>query len=124
MEKNDGKDQNYMYYFDNDIPGPDHPGNFHSVDLWFFFETLAKCWRPFTGAYYDEARQMCNYWANFVKTGDPNGKDADGTQMPVWEPYTAAAPHYMRFSEKGIEFKREPADKLTRFLTDRIKEEY
>ena len=25
------------------IPGWDHPGKFHSVDLWFFFETLAKC---------------------------------------------------------------------------------
>ena len=124
FEKNDGEDDNYMYYFDTEIPGLDHPGNFHSVDLWFFFETLAKCWRPFKGAHYDEARLMCNYWANFVKTGDPNGKDADGSEMPRWERYTAAAPYFMRFSDKGIEFQKEPADKLARFLTDRIKEEY
>jgi len=49
----------YYYNFDAEIPGWDNPGTFHSVDLWFFFETLAKCWRPFVGKYYDLARQMC-----------------------------------------------------------------
>lgn len=63
----------YYYNFDAEIPGWDHPGTFHSVDLWFFFETLAKCWRPFIGKHYDLARQMCNYWANFIRNGDPNG---------------------------------------------------
>lgn len=52
----------YYYNFDPSIPGWDNPGTFHSVDLWFFFETLAKCWRPFTGKHYDLARLMCNYW--------------------------------------------------------------
>ena len=124
FEKDGGENANYMYYFDTKIPGPDHPGNFHSVDLWFFFETLAKCWRPFKGAHYDEARVMCNYWANFVKTGDPNGKDADGSEMPRWEAYTNDAPYYIRLSDQGIEQKKEPVDKLVRFLTDRIKEEF
>ena len=78
----------YYYRFDADIPGPDHPGTFHSVDLWFFFETLAKCWRPFTGKHYDVARQMCNYMTNFIKTGNPNGTDIDGTPLPEWNSYT------------------------------------
>ena len=39
----------YVYEFGPEIPGWDQPGAFHSSDLWFFFETLAKCWRPFTG---------------------------------------------------------------------------
>ena len=39
----------YYYNFDAEIPGWDNPGAFHSVDLWFTFETLAKCWRPFVG---------------------------------------------------------------------------
>ena len=77
----------YYYRLDTDIPGDDKPGNFHSVDLWFFLETLAKCSRPFVGRHYDLARHMCNYWTNFVKTGDPNGPDADGTPMPEWLPY-------------------------------------
>ena len=66
------KGTNYVYKFDVPIPGWDNPGKFHSVDLWFFFETLAKCWRPFTGVHYDMARKMCNYMCNFIKTGNPN----------------------------------------------------
>lgn len=77
----------WVYRFDPDIPGWDDPGAFHSCDLWFFFETLAKCWRPFKGVHYDLARQMCNAWAHFIKTGDPNGSDADGTPQPEWKPY-------------------------------------
>lgn len=91
----------YYYQFAADIPGWDHPGCFHSVDLWFFFETLAKCWRPFTGKHYDLARQMCNYWANFIKNGDPNGTDADGQPMPRWEPYTDKQPAEMIFTTEG-----------------------
>jgi para-nitrobenzyl esterase len=76
----------YYYSFEPTIPGDD-AGVFHSVDLWFAFETLAKCWRPFTGKHYDLARHMCNYWTNFAKSGNPNGLDADGTPMPQWQPY-------------------------------------
>jgi len=74
----------YFYTFNPEIPGDD-AGSFHSSDLWFAFETLAKCWRPFKGKHYDLARQMCNYWTNFAKTGDPNGVDNDGTPMPEWK---------------------------------------
>ena len=81
----------YCYVFDPEMPGDD-AGTFHSSDLWFWFETLAKCWRPFTGKHYDLARQMCNYWANFIRSGDPNGPDADGREMPRWAPYTADTP--------------------------------
>lgn len=91
----------YYYNFDPDIPGYDNPGTFHSVDLWFWFETLAKCWRPFIGRHYDLARQMCNYWVNFVKTGNPNGVDADGRMMPEWKPYGDKAYHKMVFGKDG-----------------------
>lgn len=99
------KEQNpqnsYYYCFTPDIPGWDNPGTFHSVDLWFFFETLAKCWRPFVGRHYDLARQMRNYWVNFIKNGDPNGPDADGTPMPEWRPYNEAEHFEMFFTEEG-----------------------
>jgi len=78
----------YFYVFDPEIPGWDDPGAFHSSDLWFAFETLAKCWRPFTGKHYDLARLMCNYWTNFAKNGNPNGNDADGTPMPEWKSFS------------------------------------
>ena len=86
--KNGSKEETYCYQFDVDIPGWDNPGKFHSVDLWFWFETLAKCWRPFTGKYYDVSRQMCNYLCNFIKCGNPNGKDCDGSDLPEWKKFT------------------------------------
>jgi len=89
----------YYYNFNPEIPGWDHPGSFHSSDLWFAFETLSKCWRPFVGKHYDLARQMCNYWTNFAKTGDPNGPDADGSPMPEWKPYTADCRGPMYFGD-------------------------
>ncbi len=87
----------YSYQFAMDIPGWDHPGTFHSVDLWFFFETLAKCWRPFTGRHYDLARRMCDYWVNFMKNGDPNGMGSDGEPLPEWPVLDPDAPRRMRF---------------------------
>jgi para-nitrobenzyl esterase len=97
--KNGGPSAHY-YIFDPEIPGWDNPGAFHSSELWFVFETLAKCWRPFVGKHYDLARQMCNYWTNFAKTGDPNGFDADGSKLPEWTPYTAENPQFMLFGDK------------------------
>ena len=85
-QKNGDKNPVYTYQFDVGIPGWDNPGKFHSVDLWFWFETLAKCWRPFVGKHYDVARKMCNYLCNFIKTGNPNGNDADGSPMQEWKP--------------------------------------
>jgi len=69
------------------------------VDLWFFFETLAKCWRPFTGKHYDLARQMCDYWCNYIKTGDPNGFDSHGNPLPLWPKLTEENPARMLFAD-------------------------
>jgi len=90
----------YYYIFDPEIPGWDNPGAFHSSELWFVFETLAKCWRPFKGKHYDLARMMCNYWTNFAKSGDPNGLDADGTPMPEWKPYAKEQRGAMFFGDE------------------------
>ncbi|REE69698.1 para-nitrobenzyl esterase [Paenibacillus taihuensis] len=107
----------YYYNFDADIPGWDDPGTFHSVDLWFFFETLAKCWRPFVGKHYDLARRMCNYWANFICTGDPNGEDSTGVRMPKWEPYAPETPYGMLFADQA-EFAREEPSEIMKFLVE------
>jgi para-nitrobenzyl esterase len=62
--------------------------------------------------HYDLARQMCNYWANFIRCGDPNGKDSTGEDLPRWEPYTPKAPYGMRFVDQA-EFSREqPSDMM------------
>jgi para-nitrobenzyl esterase len=105
----------YYYNFDADIPGWDHPGTFHSVDLWFFFETLAKCWRPFVGKHYDLARQMCDYWANFIRSGDPNGQDSTEAELPRWETYTPEAPYGMLFADQAAYDREGPRD-IMQFL--------
>ena len=109
----------YYYRFVPDIPGEDHPGTFHSVDLWFFFETLAKCSRPYEGRHYDIARQMCDYWANFIKTGDPNGKDLNGNLLPLWKPYTDTERNEMEFTPEGAE-PCEESSEFTKFLLGEI----
>ncbi len=91
----------YYYRFEADIPGSDNPGTFHSVDLWFFFETLSACHRPFDGHHYDLADQMCSYFTNFVKSGNPNGLDFKGNKLPTWNLYSNASPFEMKFTPDG-----------------------
>ena len=115
-----GRKGNFVYRFDPSIPGWDDPGAFHSSELWFMFETLAKCWRPFTGKHYDLARIMCNYWTNFAKTGDPNGCDADGSSMPEWREYTKEEPCFLYLSEEEIHMGAEYRTELMQFRLDYI----
>ncbi len=75
----------WFYRFDVSIPGEDNPGAFHGAELWFVFNSLGRCWRPFTGKHYDLARQISGYWINFIKTGDPNGCDMNGNPLPEWK---------------------------------------
>jgi len=112
----------YYYVFGPTIPGWDNPGAFHSSDLWFWFETLAKCWRPFIGRHYDLARIICNYWCNFIKTGDPNGSDADGAPMPEWKPYTEKEPYAIFLHEEPGKtgMLREEPSKLMQFLIEEM----
>ena len=111
--KTNGKAPLYYYNFDAEIPGWDNAGTFHSVDLWFFFETLAKCWRPFVGKHYDLARQMCNYWANFMKKGDPNGLDSNGQPMPYWEAWTEENNACMIFDDSAhMAVEEKPDEKM------------
>ena len=78
-----GKGGCYVYHFNRDIPGDDHPGAFHSSELWYVFGTLQRSNRPFCGYDYDLSARMTDWWVNFARTGVP-GAD--------WREYTAADP--------------------------------
>ena len=40
----------FLYEFDPEIPGEDHPGSYHGSEMWFAYASLERCWRPFRGA--------------------------------------------------------------------------
>ncbi len=83
--RNNMKAPLYTYRFAPDIPGDDGVGCFHSCDLWFWFETIQKCYRPYNGKHYMLAKRMCDHFVNFIKNGDPNGTGFDGRTLPVWK---------------------------------------
>ena len=115
----------YYYSFEPDIPGWDNPGTFHSVDLWFFFDNLDKCWRPMTGRHFDIARQISTYFVNFIKNGDPNGDDIDGTPLPLWKPFTPASKNEMHFTSEGARTSVQedsPESDFLSFMTRHIEE--
>ncbi len=86
-----GRKPSYMYRMKRKLPGDD-AGAFHSCEHWYVFQTLQRCWRPFEGVDYELSDKMADYWANFVKTGNPNSGESI-----EWEPYTSERPCYMAF---------------------------
>ena len=85
----------YAYLFARPLPGDDN-GAWHSSDLWYVFHSFRHSWRPFTAG--DEAlsNQMVEFYTNFSKFGNPNGKDGD-----IWTPYTTETPKFMVFNVDG-----------------------
>ena len=113
----------YCYQFSHDIPGGDNVGAFHGSDLWFMFNSLKRCWRPFTGKHYDLARQVVAYWTNFVKTGDPNGCDHNGEVLPEWKPCSGADSFIMEFTDVPGQMKT-PLSEAAQFRIDAQFEDY
>lgn len=97
----------FTYYFNRDIPGEDHPGAFHSSELWYVFGTLGRCWRPMEPVDYRISGVMADYWANFAKAGDPNAKGA-----PEWCPYRTEAPCTLVINEQQIGMVSLESDRL------------
>jgi para-nitrobenzyl esterase len=81
-----GRRPAYVYRFSRSLPGDDL-GSYHSGELWYLFGTLARSWRPFTGADHELSALMTDCWAALATTGDPNTGD-----HPAWLPYTRATP--------------------------------
>ena len=79
----------YAYMFARQLPGKDG-GAFHSSDLWYIFHSFRHSWRPFTTGDKALSFQMVDYWTNFAKYGNPNGKSGG-----IWTPYTPEAPEFM-----------------------------
>ena len=92
LQQKTGQGKVYMYFFDqyNENPrrgrngGPAIPkprGANHAAEIPYVF---GSSWgRPFQGGDLAVSDAMNRYWANFVKTGDPNGEGLDN--WPVYQ---------------------------------------
>ncbi len=109
----------YLYEFDGDIPGDDNTGSYHGSEMWFAYDSLARCDRPFTGKHYDLARQISSYWANFVKTGDPNGKDSAGYDLPRWEVFDKKDGFMMLFKDSPQKHPARTDEKTKKLITEK-----
>ncbi len=81
----------YAYLFARQLPG-DENGAWHSSDLWYVFHAFRHSWRPFTAGDEELSIKIVDYWTNFAKSGNPNGKDEG-----IWTPYSADLPKFMVF---------------------------
>lgn len=72
----------YTYFFEQAVPT--ERGAYHGSDLAYWFNDPKDDWTEVDRLVAD---QTSSYWANFVKTGNPNSES-----LPEWKPFNAAEP--------------------------------
>lgn len=90
-KKQQGHAPVYAYLFSRQLPG-DTYGAWHASDLWYTYNTLGSSWRPFTEEDKALSEKMIDYFASFIKTGNPNGVGQE-----AWLPLTAGSTTFMNF---------------------------
>ena len=88
----------FTYFWNHSLPGTDHAGfgAFHTSEVPYVFNSLALCPRPWQEQDRQIAAQVSAYWANFVRTGDPNGQG-----LPVWPAFSASEAKTMGVGDKA-----------------------
>ncbi|KAB7732431.1 carboxylesterase family protein [Rudanella paleaurantiibacter] len=82
----------FVYRFRRKVPATGeyaHYGAFHTGEVAYAYDNLRfidKSLRPLQPADDELARQMSAYWANFIRTGNPNG-----TGLPTWPAYSVGS---------------------------------
>ncbi|AEF83691.1 carboxylesterase family [Treponema primitia ZAS-2] len=105
----------YVYYFDHWPSNSSRPGrdpardkSWHSSELWYVFNSMRNIpqQRAWTPADRQMAETLSSYWANFIKTGNPNGAG-----LPNWPSFSASSKTFMELG-KGLEYKVEAKTSL------------
>ena len=92
-----GRSKTFVYMWSHALPGPDAAryGAFHTSEVPYAMNTLYMSDRPFTDVDRRVADTVSSYWANFAKTGDPNGGG-----LPRWQAFTSAAPQVFELGDR------------------------
>jgi para-nitrobenzyl esterase len=84
-------------YVADSMKGEWKTGAPHATEIPYVFDTVkAKYGKDLTAKDAAVAKDANRYWANFAKTGDPNGPD-----LPHWPAYTAKGDGIMDFRPDG-----------------------
>ncbi|KAF2703717.1 putative carboxylesterase [Pleomassaria siparia CBS 279.74] len=91
----------WTYYWDHAPPGQNQ-GAFHQSEIMYVMNALyANNYQyPFTSYDYYVAEVMSTYWANFIKTLDPNvGTTNNGSNLTHWSPNDGTSQTVMELGE-------------------------
>lgn len=91
----------YVYRFARKVPATGEYvkyGAFHTGEVPYAYDNLKFVNRPWLDVDHDLAKTMSGFFANFVKTGNPNG---DG--LPTWDAYNTTDKKIMVFDTKTEE---------------------
>lgn len=87
----------YHYAYVPDAATSTKTGAGHDAEMEMVFSNPDPRWpKPWSARDAAMAETMQNYWANFARTGNPNGPG-----LPAWPAYTPAADGLMQFSKTG-----------------------
>lgn len=93
-----GKAKVYVYRFTRRLPATADfvkYGAFHTGEVAYAYDNLKFLNRPWEPVDQGLATTISTYWANFAKTGNPNGKG-----LPVWPAYNTSDNQVMILGEK------------------------
>jgi para-nitrobenzyl esterase len=104
----------YEYEFERPLPG--QRATAHASELNFVYGTWGE---NVTLAPEDQkvSEQIQAYWANFARTGDPNGPG-----LPVWSKFTLDSQMYMAFTDSGATAKADMRRKFCEIYIQSIKD--
>jgi para-nitrobenzyl esterase len=97
IQSSQGKAPIYIYYFKRKLPATaDYVkyGAFHTGEVAYAMDNLKFLNRPWEPADNELAALMSGYWANFITSGNPNGKG-----LPPWPKFTTSTKQAMVFDK-------------------------
>ncbi|MBL8549264.1 MAG: carboxylesterase family protein [Hyphomonadaceae bacterium] len=95
LQARTGRARAYLYHWEQQPPASEvmPAGPIHAAEIVYVFQNFDRMRREWTETDRRIGRTMAEYWINFARTGDPNGRG-----LPRWPVYNARSPKVMNFA--------------------------